>query len=107
MHTSKNIYSFEIEQCEGHTIITAQQWPWSVLQVVSATPETFDAVVKQCEEREDFVSMHGTERTFCIVQISSGDQAGRYTDRHIDIYGQETAHKYLDTVKDPMAQAAA
>lgn len=106
MTTSKNVYSYEIEQREGHTLITAQQWPWAVLQVVPATPATFDAVVAQCEEREGFVATHGTDRTFCLVQISSGDQGGLYPDRHVDIFGQETARKYLDAVQDQMAQAA-
>ncbi len=106
MITLKNIYSFEIELREGHTLITAQQWPWSVLQVVPTTPETFDAAVAQCKAREGFVATHDTDRTYCIIQLSSGDQGGRYPERHIDIFGQETARKYLDAVKDQMAQAA-
>lgn len=106
MHTSKTVYSYEIEQQDGHTVITAQQWPWAVLQVVPTTPATFDAIVAQCKEREGFVATHGTDRTFCIIQLSSGDQGGKYPDRHVDIFGQETARKYLDAVQDQMAQAA-
>ena len=106
MHISKTVYSFVIEQMKGHTIITAQQWPWAVLQVVPATPETFRAVVEQCKEREGFVATHGTDRTFCIVQVASGDQGGKYPDRKVEIFGQETARQYLDAVQDQMAQAA-
>lgn len=106
MHTSKTVYSYEIEHQNGHTVITAQQWPWAVLQVVPTTSATFDAIVAQCKEREGFVATHGTDRTFCIIQLSSGDQGGKYPDRHVDIFGQETARKYLDAVQDQMAQAA-
>lgn len=106
MVTSKNIYSFVLEQQQGHIILTAQQWPWAVLQVVPTTPSTFDAVVAQCREREGFVSVHDTDRTFCIIQLSSGDQGGKYPERRVEIFGQETARKYLDAVKDQMAQAA-
>lgn len=85
MTTSKHIYTYEMEEREGHTLLTAQEWPWCVLQVVAT---------------------HGTDRTFSIVQIASGDQRGRYPERHLEICGQETARKYLDAVKDQMAQAA-
>ena len=106
MHTSTNIYSYEIEQQEGHTVITAQQWPWTVLQVVPAKPETWTAVVEQCKEREGFVATHDTDRTFCIIQLSSGDQGGKFPERRIEICGQESARRYLDAVQDQMAQAA-
>ena len=94
-----------MEECEGHTLLTAQQWPWCVLQVVTTTPDSFKATVAQCEAREGFVATHGTDRSFCIVQIASGDQKGRYPERHLEICGQETARKYLDAVKDQRARA--
>lgn len=105
MHTSKNVYSFELSHKEGHIIITAQQWPWSVLQVVPATPDTFDAVVAKCGEC-GFVAKHDTDRTFCIIHLCSGDQGGLYPEKHIEVYSQEDARKYLDSLKDCMAQAA-
>lgn len=105
MIASKHIYSYEMEVREGQTLLTAQQWPWCVLQVVPTTPENFKEVVEQCEAREGFVATHGTDRSFCIVQVASGDQKGRYPERHLEICGQETARKYLDAVKDQMVQA--
>lgn len=48
MTTSKTIYTYEIEEREGHTLLTAQEWPWCVLQVVPTTPENFKAAVAQC-----------------------------------------------------------
>lgn len=105
MTTSKLIYTYEMEEREGHILLTARQWPWCVLQVVPTTPENFKATVAQCEAREGFVATHGTDRTFCIVQVASGDQKGRYPERHLEICGQETARKYLDAVKDQMVQA--
>lgn len=105
MTTSKTIYTYEIEEREGHTLLTAQEWPWCVLQVVQTTAENLKAAVAQCEACEGFVATHGTDRSFCIVQIASGDQRGRYPERHLEICGQETARKYIDAVKDQMAQA--
>lgn len=105
MIASKHIYSYEMEEREGHTLLTAQQWPWCVLQVVPTTPDNFEATVEQCEARDGFVATHFTDRTFCIVQVASGDQKGRYPERHLEICGQETARKYLDAVKDQMVQA--
>lgn len=105
MYTSKHIYSYEMEEREGHTLLIAQQCPWCVLQVVPTTPENFKATVAQCEAREGFVATHFTDHSFCIVQVASGDQKGRYPERHLEICGQETARKYLDAVKDQMVQA--
>lgn len=106
MITSKHIYTYEIEELEGHIILTAQQWPWCVLQVVPTTSENFKAVVEQCKARAGFVATHGRDRSFCIVQIASGDQRGRYPERHIEICGQDSARKYIDAAKDQMAQGA-
>ena len=44
MITSKEIHTFKLSVMEGHTVIMLQKSPWSVLQVVPATPETFDEV---------------------------------------------------------------
>ena len=106
MITSKHIYTFEIEQREGHTLITCQQWPWPVLQVVPTPPATFDAIVAQCKERMGFVAHHGSDHTFCLVHLCSGDQKGKYPERHIDINGQDIARRFLDTLRDQMGQAA-
>ena len=40
MITSKHIYTYEMEEREGHIILTAQQWPWCVLQVCRPRPKT-------------------------------------------------------------------
>lgn len=104
-HVSKNVYSFTLSIEQGYTILTAGEYPWTVLQVVPATPDTFDDVVEKCET-QGFVAIHNTDRTFCIIQLSSGDQGGKYPERHIEICGQESARRYLDGVKDSMAQAA-
>ena len=39
MITSKHIYTYEMEEREGHTFLTAQEWPWCVLQIVPTTPD--------------------------------------------------------------------
>lgn len=105
MITSEHIFSFKMSECEGQILLTAQEWPWSVLQVVPATPENFDNVVAACEKR-GFVAQHDTDRTFCIIHLCSGDQNGKYPERHISINSQTLAQKYIAALKDAMAQAA-
>lgn len=77
MITSKHIYTYEMEEREGHTLLTAQQWPWCVLQVVPTTPENFKAAVAQCEAREGFVATHGTDRSFasCKSPVATKEDA--------------------------------
>lgn len=106
MYTSKNVYSFELSREQGHTVLTAREYPWSVLQVVPATPDTFDEVLAKCQARGGNVAVHDTDRTFCVIHLCSGDQDGKYPDRHIEIDGRTSARRYLDALKDCMAQAA-
>ena len=77
MITSKHIYTYEMEEREGHTLLTAQQWPWCVLQVVPTTPENFKAAVAQCEAREGFVATHGTDAHFasCKSPVATKEAA--------------------------------
>lgn len=91
---------------KGHIALTAQQWPWSVLQVVQATPDTFDSVVEKCNARGGIVAKHDTDRTFCIIHLTSGDMGGKYPKHHIDIDGLEAAEKFFEVLKDCMVQAA-
>ena len=107
MITSKKIYSFELSRDDkGHIALTAQQWPWSVLQVIPTTQTTFETIVQKFETRGEWVAHHGTDRTFLIVHVCSGDQGGKYPDRHVNICGQDSAQKFLDALKDCMGQAA-
>ena len=94
-----------MEVREGHTLLTSQQWPWCVLQVVPTTPENFKATVAQCEAREGFVATHGTDRTFCIIHLTSGDHDGQHPERHITIT-QDNHMQIINDLKDTMAQAA-
>lgn len=50
MRKSEKIFNFEMEEREGKVLLTAKEWPYSVLQVVPATPETFDEVVRNQKE---------------------------------------------------------
>ena len=42
MKASSTIHSFLLSQQEGQTLLTAQERPWSVLQVIPTTPADFD-----------------------------------------------------------------
>lgn len=82
MKTSRTIHSFLLSQQEGQTLLTAQERPWSVLQVIPTTPADFDRTVAALKER-GMVAYHDTDRTFCIIHLASGDHDGKHPERHI------------------------
>ena len=105
MITSRIIHSFTLGQRQGYTLITAREYPWSVLQVIPTTPEDFDRTVAALKER-GMVACHDTNRTFCIIHLASGDHDGRHPERHINIT-QSNHKEFIGALKDTMAQAAA
>ena len=104
MKTSKTIHSFLLGQQEGQTLLTAQEYPWSVLQVIPTTPSNFDRTVAVLKER-GMVAHHDTDRTFCIIHLASGDHDGKHPERHITIT-QNNHMQLTEELKDTMAQAA-
>ena len=105
MNKSKKIYNFEVAVEQGKILLTAKEYPWSVLQVVPATPETYDKVVELCSKR-GMVAKHDSDKSFVIIHLVSGDQDGKYPERHIETNTPWDAEKYLAALKDAMAQAA-
>ena len=104
MKTAKTIRSFLLSEQEGHTLLTAQEYPWSVLQVIPTTPANSDRTVAALKER-GMVACHDTDRTFCIIHLASGDHDGKHPERHIAIT-QNNYKQIIEELKDTMAQAA-
>ena len=104
MKTSKTIHSFLLSQQEGLTLLTAQERPWSVLQVIPTTPADFDRMLAVLKVR-GLVAHHDTDRTFCIIHLASGDHDGKHPERHIAIT-QDNHKQIIEELKDTMAQAA-
>lgn len=104
MKTSKTIHSFLLSDQEGHILLAAQEYPWSVLQVIPTTPADFDRTVAALKER-GMVATHDTDRTFCIIHLASGDHDGKHPERHITIT-QDNYKQIIEELKDTMAQAA-
>lgn len=104
MKTSRTIHSFLLSQQEGQTLLTAQEYPWSVLQVIPTTPADFNRTVVALKER-GMVAHHDTDRTFCIIHLASGDHDGKHPERHIAIT-QNNDKQIIEALKDTMAQAA-
>ena len=104
MITSKTVHSFHLSQQQGHTLLTAQEYPWSVLQVVPTTPADFESTMAILKER-GMVAHHDTDRTFCIIHLTSGDHDGQHPERHITIT-QDNHMQIINDLKDTMAQAA-
>ena len=104
MKASRTIHSFLLSQQEGQTLLTAQERPWSVLQVIPTTPTDFDRIVAARKQR-GMVAHHDTGRTFCIIHLASGDHDGKHPERHITIT-QNNHMQIVEDLKDTMAQAA-
>lgn len=104
MKTSSTIHSFLLSQQEGQTLLTAQEYPWSVLQVIPTTPADFDRTVAALKER-GMVAHHDNDRTFCIIHLASGDHDGKHSERHIAIT-QNNYKQIIEELKNTMAQAA-
>ena len=103
MKASKTIHSFLLSEQEGHTLLTAQEYPWSVLQVIPTTPADFNRTVAALKER-GMVAHHDTDRTFCIIHLASGDHDGKHPERHITITQNNYKH-IIEELKDTMARA--
>ena len=103
MKASKTIHSFLLTKQEGQTLLTAQEYPWSVLQVIPTTPEDFDRTVAALKER-GMVAHHDTDRTFCIIHLASGDHDGQHPRRDI-VVNQDNHKQIMQELKDTMAQA--
>ena len=104
MKASKTIHSFLLSEQEGQTLLTAQEYPWSVLQVIPTTPSDFDRTVAALKER-GMVARHDTDRTFCIIHLASGDHDGQHPERQIAIT-QDNHKQIIEELKDTMTQAA-
>ena len=104
MKTSSTIHSFLLSEQEGHTLLTAQEYPWSVLQVIPTTPADFERTVAALKQR-GMVAHHDTDRTFCIIHLASGDHDGQHPERHITIT-QDNYMQIIEDLKDTMVQAA-
>ena len=105
MKASKTIHSFLLSEQEGQTLLTALEYPWSVLQVIPTTPADFARTVAALKER-GMVAHHDTDRTFCIIHLASGDHDGQHPERHIAVT-QDNHMQLIEELKDTMAQAAA
>ena len=104
MKTSNIVHSFLLTEQEGNILITMKEYPWSVLQIIPTTPEDFDRTVAALKER-GMVAYHDTDRTFCIIHLTSGDHDGQHPERHISIT-QDNYKQIVEDLKDTMAQAA-
>ena len=105
MKAAKTIHSFLLSEQEGQTLLTAQEYPWSVLQVIPTTPADFDRTVAALKER-GMLACHDTDRTFCIIHLASGDHDGQHPERHIAVT-QDNHKQIVEDLKDTMAQAVA
>lgn len=104
MRTSNKVRSFLLSEQKGAILLTANEYPWSVLQVIPTTPENFEQVVAKLKER-GVVAHHDTDRTFCVIHLTSGNHDGKHPERNVTIT-QDNYNQVFEEIKDSMVQAA-
>ncbi len=104
MITSKVIHTFELSHMEGYIMLTAQEYPWTVCQVVPCTPENHDRILEALRERGS-VAQHDTDKSFFVIQAASGDYDGKHPERYIEV-NQDNYKDFLAAMRDTLAQAA-
>ena len=105
MTTSETIYQFEPRVVREKLLLFTRSWPWSVLQIVPTTPDSYEEVVARCRKR-GMVGLHGTDRTFCVIRTAGGDLGGKRPECNVEVFTQPDADRLLAAIADELAQAA-
>lgn len=105
MTTSEKIYTFAVRHDHGATILEAQQWPWTVVQVIPTTPANRDGNLDKLKQRHDTFAVHDFDNSFVVVHVGGGTQGGRHPDWYVDIT-QDNYRAVYQAICDQVAQAA-
>lgn len=105
MIVSKTVYQFEPRVVREKLLLFTRSWPWSVLQIVPTTPDSYEEVVARCRKR-GMVGLHDTDRTFCVIRTAGGDLGGKRPECKVDVFTQPDADRLLAAIADELAQAA-
>ena len=105
MTASKTVYQFEPRVVREKLLLFTRSWPWSVLQIVPTTSESYDEVVARCRKR-GMVGLHDTDRTFCVIRTAGGDLGDKRPEYKVDVFTQPYADRQLAAIADELAQAA-
>ncbi len=106
MVTSKTVYTYKIMQRDGVTLLEAQQWPWTVVQIVPVPDGGLDSVLAKLEAgMAGPVVQHDHDKSFVVIMICAGDQGGKYPERHLELT-QDNHMEHYNAILDTMAQAA-
>lgn len=105
MEKSKKVYSFRPFTLHGCTFLEAQEWPWTVAQIVPTTPDNRARVLAALKDIHGTVAEHDSDKSFFVVQACSGDQDGKHPERHLYI-DQANYKDFLAAMRDTLAQAA-
>lgn len=96
-------HTFTLTEQDGHTLLTSQEYPWCVLQVVPTTPDTYLRTYSLLLNR-GYIAHHPVCRQFLIIHLASGNHDGQHPEREIKIT-QSNSLSFLSVLKDTMAQA--
>lgn len=105
MRASKTAYTFRLLPYSGATLLEAQEWPWTVAQIVPVTPADRAEVLAALRKTHGVIVEHDRVKSFYVVHSCSGDQGGRYPERHVTIT-QNNYHDFYNAMCDVLVQAS-
>lgn len=77
-------HTFTLTEQDGHTLLTSQEYPWCVLQVVPTTLDTYLHTYSQLLHR-GYIAQHPVCRQFLIIHLACGNHDGQHPEREIKI----------------------
>lgn len=103
------IYTFEVSTTKDRgdndvTLLTAQQYPWCVLQIVPIPEGKFDESLEVLK-KHGAVALANGRKDFAVTHVGSGDTDGKHPERHIEVT-PANYQQVLADLKECMRQAA-
>lgn len=105
MTSSEKICTFAVRREHGTILLEAQQWPWTVVQVIPTTPDNRADIVARLRQRHDTFAVHDYDSSFVVVHVGGGTQGGRRPDWRVDIT-QDNYRAVYQVICEQVAQAA-
>lgn len=103
------IYTFEASTTKDRsgndvTLLTAQQYPWCVLQIVPIPEGKFESSIEILKQH-GYVGLANGRKDFAVIHTGSGDTDGRHPERHVEVT-PANYQQVLTDLKECMRQGA-
>lgn len=103
------VYNFKVSTTKDNggndvTLLTSQEYPWSVLQIVPIPEGKFEASIEILKKR-GMVAIPNGRDDFAVIHVGSGDVDGKHPERRVEVT-QANHEQIIENLKECMRQAA-